>query len=120
MAESDNVLTRLHDLMVYIVPVLAKFPRDQKFVLGDRIEVKLLDIQECCVRAYFSRDKRQHLAEANLEIEIVRHLVRLTHDLKLFNTQRYGTIAEKLNEIGRMIGGWLKHASSTERQEVKT
>ena len=37
MAESDNILTRLQDLLVYLMPQLNKFPRDQKFVLGDRI-----------------------------------------------------------------------------------
>ena len=35
MAESDNILTRLQDLLVYLIPQLNKFPRDRKFVLGD-------------------------------------------------------------------------------------
>ncbi len=43
MATSDNVLTKLHDLLLYIIPQLAKFPRDQKFILGDRIDTKLLE-----------------------------------------------------------------------------
>ena len=43
MAESDNILTKLQDLLLYLIPQLNKFPRDQKFVLGDRIENKLLD-----------------------------------------------------------------------------
>ena len=38
MAESDNILTKLQDLLVYLIPQPNKFPRDQKFVLGDRIE----------------------------------------------------------------------------------
>jgi len=46
MVESDNILTKLQDLLVYLVPKLNKFPRDQKFVLGDRIETKLLAVQE--------------------------------------------------------------------------
>jgi len=50
MAESDNILTKLQDLLVYLVPQLNKFPRDQKFVLGDRIETKLLDVQEDCLQ----------------------------------------------------------------------
>ena len=58
MAESDNILTKLQDLLVYLIPQLNKFPRDQKFVLGDRIETKLLDVQEFCLRAYYSREKR--------------------------------------------------------------
>src|ERR1035441_2327333 len=51
MAESANILTKLQDLLVYLIAQLNKFPRDQKFVLGDRIETKLLDVQEDCQRA---------------------------------------------------------------------
>jgi hypothetical protein len=75
MAESDNILTKLQDLLVYLIPQLNKFPRDQKFMLGDRIEHKLLDVQQDCLRAYYSRDKRGHLLEANLQLEVARHLV---------------------------------------------
>jgi hypothetical protein len=67
MAESANILTKLQDLLVYLIAQLNKFPRDQKFVLGDRIETKLLDVQEDCLRAYSGRDKRGHLLEANLQ-----------------------------------------------------
>jgi hypothetical protein len=108
MAESDNILTKLHDLLLYLIPELNKFPRDQKFVLGDRIETKLLAVQESCLRAYYGRDKRPHLLEANLQLEITRHLVRLAHGLKLFSHHTYGVISEKVDVVGRMIGGWLK------------
>lgn len=111
MAESDNLLTKLQDLLVYLIPQLNKFPRDQKFVLGDRIETKLLDVQEDCLRAYYSRDKRGHLLEANLQLEVARHLVRLANALKLFSNHTYGVQAEKMDEVGRMIGGWLKSVS---------
>ena len=81
MAESANLLTKLQDLLVYLIAQLNKFPRDQKFVLGDRIETKLLDVQEDCLRACYGRDKRGHLLEANLQLEVARHLVRLAHAL---------------------------------------
>jgi hypothetical protein len=111
MAESDNILTKLHDLLVYVIPQINKFPRDQRFVLGDRIENELLDVQESCLRAYYSRDKRGHLLEANLRLEVARHLVRLAHALRLFSNHTYGVLAEKMDEVGRMIGGWLKSIS---------
>lgn len=60
MAESANILTKLQDLLVFLIPQMDRFPRDQKFVLGDRIETKLLDVQEDCLRAYYGRDKRGH------------------------------------------------------------
>lgn len=108
MAESDNILTKLHDLLLYLIPELNKFPRSQKFVLGDRIETKVLEVQEHCLRAYYSRDKRAPLLEANLKLEMTRHLVRLAHGLRLFSHHTYGVLAGKVDEVGRMIGGWLR------------
>jgi len=108
MAESDNVLTKLHDLLVYLVPQLSRFPRDQKFVLGDRIEVKLLEVQESCLRAYYSQEKRAYLLEANLTLEVTRHLIRLAHALRYFSNHSYGVVSEKVDVVGRMIGGWLR------------
>lgn len=114
MSQSENVLTKIEDLLMYVLPVIDKFPRSQKFVLGDRIEAKLLDVQECCLRAYFSKDKRTHLLEANLVLEVARRLVRLAHAMHHLSTHTFGVLAQKMDEVGRMIGGWLRSASRAE------
>lgn len=49
-------------------------------------------VQEFCLRAYYSRDKRGHLLEANLQLEVARYLVRLANALKLFNNHTYGLV----------------------------
>ena len=82
MAESDNILTKLQDLLVYLIPQLNKFPRDQKFVLGDRIETKLLDVQEDCLRAYYSRDKRGQPCVARRQLEQQRQQLAVRLDRK--------------------------------------
>ncbi len=71
--------------------------------------MKVLEAQECCIRAYYGREKLAELMEANMCLELTRHLVRLAYELKFFNGQKYGVVSEKINEVGRMIGGWLKH-----------
>lgn len=38
MAYSESILTLTYDFMKYLIPVLSKYPRDQKFTLGDRIQ----------------------------------------------------------------------------------
>lgn len=113
MSASDNVLTKLHDLLLYLAPQLAKFPRDQKFVLGDRIQTKTMDVQELCIRAYYGRDKRAHLLEANLGLEVIRHLVRLAFNLRHLSAKAYEVISRKIDEVGRMIGGWIKQTKQT-------
>jgi hypothetical protein len=55
--------------------------------------------------------ERGHLLEANLQLEVARHLVRLANAWKLFSNHTYGVLAENMDEVGRMIGGWLKSVS---------
>jgi hypothetical protein len=47
-----NSITKIYDLLKWTIPHLAKFPRDQRFLLGDRIEVHLLDILELLLSAH--------------------------------------------------------------------
>jgi hypothetical protein len=54
------------------------------------------------------------LAQANLGIEKLRFLFRLATGLRLLDTRRYEHAARSLDEIGRLIGGWLKaHDAAT-------
>ncbi len=108
MAEAENILTLTYDFLLYLIPQLSKFPRDQKFVLGDRIENLALDILDDFVVAYYSREKLERLRNTNLKLERLRFLIRLSHDLKLLSNQKYGVVSQKINEIGGTVGNWLK------------
>lgn len=109
MAHSkESILTLMYDFLLYLIPQISKFPRDQKFVLGDRIESLALDILDDFVVGYYSKEKRERLRAANLKLERLRFLIRLSHDLKLLSNQKYGFISERLNEIGGTVGNWLK------------
>ncbi len=96
--------------MLYMVPQIEKFPRSHKFLIGDRIETSIMDILDQLIRAYYGRKstKIEQLAEVNLRLEQLRFLIRLSHDLKFLSHRTYGIMSEKLNEIGKMCGGWLK------------
>ena len=39
MAESDNILTKLQDLLVYVIPQLNKFPKTYFFPPGGKLRV---------------------------------------------------------------------------------
>jgi hypothetical protein len=108
MAYSDNILTLTYDFLVYLIPELSKFPRDQKFLLADRIESLVLDILDDFIIAYYSKQKIERLREANLKLERLRYLIRLSHDLHLLSNKKYGIISGKINEIGGTVGNWIK------------
>ncbi len=108
MAHQETILTLTYDFLLYLIPVLSKYPRDQKFLLGDRMETLALDILDDFIVAYYSKQKLGRLQEANLKLERLRYLVRLSHDLKLISNKQYGILSGKINEIGGTVGNWIK------------
>ncbi len=98
--------------LLWLVPTIEKFPRSQKFLLGDRIQATALDVLEALIEATYTRDRRAHLARANLGLEKLRHFFRLAVELKHIEGRRYEHAARTLDEIGRLVGAWAKaHAT---------
>src|SRR3984893_6693960 len=50
-------LERAYQFLAWLVPTLDKFPRRQKFLLGDRIENTALDVLEGLVEAAYTRNR---------------------------------------------------------------
>lgn len=97
-----------HELLLWVIPQLDKFPRVRRFTLGERLERGLLDVLELLVEAAYTRQKETPLKRANLRLEVVRHLWRLAHELKAISTRRYEYGATLIDDLGRQVGGWLR------------
>ena len=102
------VIDKLYTLILWLLPHIAKFPRSERFVLGDRIERSVLDVQDLLIEAAYSRRKTDLLKRANIQLEQIRYLVRLAKDLQLFSLRQYQYAAEHIDEVGRMVGGWIQ------------
>ena len=98
-----------HELLAWIIPKLDQFPRNRRFTLGERIETGLLTVLENLIQAAYQKSYSENLQAANLQLDVVRHLWRLSHGLQVISHQSYGQGAERLTELGRQIGGWRKH-----------
>ncbi len=105
----DNIIEEFYDFVKYLLPVVNKFPRAQKFVLGDRISNKVLDIHELYIEAYYTSRgaKKEILIKINIMLEQLRYLIRLSFDWKYINHKRYEYIMGLLLELGKKTGAWI-------------
>ncbi len=101
-------LEAMYQFTLWLVPTVEKFPRGQKFLLGDRIQATALDVIEHLVEATYTRARARLLREANLGIEKLRFMFRLAKDLRHLDPRRYEHAARSLDEVGRLVGGWIK------------
>ena len=104
-----TVVPKAYDLALWLIPRVNEFPRSQRFVLGERIETAALDLLDTLVEAQYEREKVELLRRANQTLVRLRHLLRLANDLHLLGARRFEFVSEKVEELGRMVGGWAKH-----------
>jgi hypothetical protein len=107
-------LEKAYRFVLWLVPTVEKFPRAQKFLLGDRIQSAALDVLEGLVEATYTRNRTPMLRTVNLKLEKLRLLFRLAADLEILDLRRYEHAARAIDEIGRLVGGWLKASHAPE------
>ena len=100
-----------HQLLEWMIPLLDKFPRVRRFTLGERIEQGVLTVLEELIRASYGTNKVQALTQANISLDVVRHLWRLSFQLKVIPVNRYDHGSQLMEALGRQIGGWRKQQS---------
>jgi hypothetical protein len=102
------IITKTYDLILWSCNHTSRFPRQHRFVLGERLEGTLYDLLETLIQAKCSRERTPLLNAANLKLEILRFQMRLAKDLECLQVKSYGFAAKQLDEIGKLVGGWLK------------
>jgi len=105
-----EVLEYARTLLLWAIPAVGKFPRDHRFTLGDRIQHRLYTVLELLLRATYS--SRSHkpplLQDVNVELEILRHELRLARDLKLLSDRQIEHATRAIDAVGKQVGGWLR------------
>lgn len=111
--KSGIALEKTYRFLLWMIPAVEKFPKSQKLLLGDRMQTLALDVQESLIEATYSKSPTAHLLTCNLRLEKLRFLFRLAMDLRYLDLARYEFAAKAIDEIGRLIGGWLRANRAT-------
>ena len=66
-----TAVTKAYDLLLWLINHVGRFPRSPRFVLGDRIELRMLTVLESLVLAAYSRGKKEHLHQAYTAVHVL-------------------------------------------------
>lgn len=105
------VVQKNYEFSIWLIQKVERFPRAHRFSVGDRLVARSLDLREALLEAAYSSAKGPALERAGRHINLLRHLIRMAKDLGLMGVDPYGHASERLEEIGRMAGGWRKAAT---------
>lgn len=125
MSNDEAVLDRRFLQMMKLLNIyLNHFPGHERHGLALKIRNTAYEVYEYIVEGQKRYHKKTTLTNLDIKHEQLRMLIRLAFELGYFNREnktvkdseavgrkRYLAISVKIDEIGRIIGGWMKSSS---------
>ena len=110
MQNEIPLFQKIYDFYKLFYQYLDHFPKKSREVLGIKIEQIILEFLELISKASFSEQnlKIQNLTHASTKLDFLKVLFRLSFELRVIDQKKYVLLEGKLQEIGRMLGGWLR------------
>lgn len=111
MTENDlqdlKLFQKTYDYYEWVYPHLKNYPKSERFTLVQKIEDSLLELLSMVVMARKADGDLEYLEKADRELEKLRVFMRLSKDLEFISIGLYEDSSEKLDEIGKLLGGWM-------------
>ncbi len=121
-AKEIAIFKKSYELTLQIFNATKLFPKSQRFLMAGRLEELIIAILEKIIHANEIHDKPPILKELSALLERLRILIRLSKDLTYIDFKKYEILSLGTNEIGRMLGGWIKYclkeANGSTRQSL--
>ena len=98
-----------------ITPHIAKSAR---YTIGTRIEKVFLDLLEQTYITYYTapEKKLEKISECILTLDVLKFLLSIAWEGKVISNKQYEDTAKKLNEVGKMFGGWKNSITNKEKK----
>ena len=101
------IFTHTHDLLRWLLSAIRKFPREQRFVLAQRIHQQAFAFQDALLAAALDRrNQRAHLLEADIRLAGLRKTLLLCNEMGLLSDKQFRHVSKMVQRVGKLLGGW--------------
>jgi hypothetical protein len=115
------LLQKSKDLYLLCYSYYKSLPKEHRFSLGLKIDNLLIEIMEMISGALYlaKEEKLPYIKIAVRKTDALKLLFLILWETRSLDNKKYITVSEKINEIGKMLGGWngqiVKQNSSTDK-----
>lgn len=104
------LFVKVYELIKIFYRIVQQFPKEYKYNLGAEMQKIIWEILDEVVRtnSLTDGDKKPGLEKISLLFDQFKLRFRLAYDLGIVPEKKFIFIQTRLEEVGRMIGGWQK------------
>ena len=92
-------------------------PKAKRYAIWQQIQQSTLLILKGIVEAGHYKGVEQHklLLQMSVQIDLLKVFTRLCKETRCLDLKRYIELERRLQELGKMLGGWIKFAGPEEK-----
>jgi four helix bundle protein len=123
MKKEFIIHTKMLSVTLWLFEKVNTFPKSQRFILGQQIENSALACLRSIIEANNARSSEATLRKLdvlNVELEVLRSLLRVAYEVKFLKGTSLGYIVAEIDEVGKMRGGWAKRYTSVSSGSSKS
>jgi len=104
------LFVKTHDFLLWLIRHTQRFPKNLRHTYTQKLENTALAFQESILMANAVRgqERSQWLTRADGRLVCLRALLRLAYSLELLGGTQVKYAAERIDELGRLLGAWKK------------
>ncbi|MBI5004168.1 four helix bundle protein [Candidatus Kaiserbacteria bacterium] len=104
------IFKKTYDLYKTFYGYRADISRQDRYTIWQKCESLILEILEAVLLAGHigKAEKLPVLENASSRLNLLRVFIRLMSDVKAIDNKKYVILQSDIDEIGRMLGGWIR------------
>jgi len=81
--------------------------------MGEKIDSLFLEVTELAFLAgyFYKAQKLPYVQKAAVKLDLLKFFFQIVWEIKALDNKKFILLSEKLNEIGKMLGGWSKQVT---------
>ncbi len=100
-----------YDLLLFSFQIIKDMKKDYKYTVGEKLKNEIMEMIMNIYWANKTKDKKlkiKKIKKAQEEVEVVRILFRLLHDLREIKLRKFTEVNLKIEDVSRQLTGWAK------------
>ena len=89
-------------------------PKQDRFTIFEKADTLIIELVASFLEAgYVQRvNKVGILDKSSVTLNMIRFFIRLMKEIKVIDNKKYIILQEMIDEIGRMLGGWIRSSGT--------
>jgi len=113
------ILGKIKSIYIFWYSIYHTVPKTHRYTLALKIDNLFVEIIEMCASASFVQklDKVVYLRTAIRKLDTLKIMLMVLWETKSIDTKKYELLSLPLEEIGKMLGGWLGQTEKVDKNK---